>query len=359
MGASMKRTILVGIVALALAISACAESDSARSVSATDSKPESSTTTIASPPVAESGEESTTTLPSTTTTIAPTTTTSAPATTTTMTGWVADQKFEALVQSLEVGEPMVSGRMEGSMRMTGLDPQESGIAEMEILFASAFDAESGDTSFLMDTSSMAGMQALEGEQTELEEALVGKFETRQIGDRVFLNFPIFTLMLGAETEWISMPLEGSEQYTNSSEGFPSDPGEVLDSYDGADASIDKIGPEDVNGVSAIHYRITLNTAGLLDQMSPSEREAAGYSPVFAEGLIPLDLWVSDEGHLVRIVLEINADMVEMPPDEAFGLLVLEYNMFDINQPVVVSPPPASDVTAIEDLEPVFGLDLEI
>ena len=93
-------------------------------------------------------------------------------------------------------------------------------------------------------------------------------------------------------------------------------------------------------------------------MTPSESEIAGESPFVAEGVVPLDLWVSDDGYVVRMVMEINADMVEVSDDDEFGSFVMAFDMFDINERVVVPEPPVADVTAIEDLEPVFNLDLE-
>ncbi len=244
------------------------------------------------------------------------------------------------------------------MLITGLDPEETGVSEAEIVFTSVFDEASGDSLFMVDMSSLSTAMNPSTDQTGLDSLLPGRFEARQIGDRAFLNFPLFTTMFGVETDWISMPVEGSEQFTDGFEDFRSEPGAIMDSYEGAAASLETIGREEANGVSTIHYRITLETDGLIEEMTPSERDAAGYSPFHADGVVPLELWVSDDGYVVRMVIEINSDMVETSPDDEFGSFVTEFNMFDINERIVVSPPPAADVTAIEDLETMFGFDLE-
>jgi hypothetical protein len=327
-------------VAIALVASACAAPPPG---GAADTE---TTTTVAGVAVSD---ESTTTIAAVTTT--------APATTSTA---AVDpggrQGLDALVESLEISDTLVSGRIEGSMVVTGLDPQEAGVTEAEILFASAFDSETGDSMFMMDMSSLPSVVNTSPDAPGFDTALVGRFETRQIGDRVFLNFPFFTAMLGAETEWLSMPVEGSNQFTSGFDDFPSDPGAILDSYEGADASLETIGQEEVNGVTATHYRITLETDRFFEEMTPSERESAGYSPFLAEGVVPLDLWVSGDGYVVRMVLEINADVVEAPPDDEFGSFVMQFDMFDINEPVSVVEPPAQDVTPVEDLEPMFDFD---
>jgi hypothetical protein len=43
------------------------------------------------------------------------------------------------------------------------------------------------------------------------------------------------------------------------------------------------------------------------------------------------VWASADGHVVRIVIEINADMVQTSPYDEFGSFVTELNMFDINE----------------------------
>jgi hypothetical protein len=55
---------------------------------------------------------------------------------------------------------VTSGRMEGSIEVSGLDPTQ-GPTEMVIPFGGAFDNASGDSSFYMD---MSGLAAAGGEE---------------------------------------------------------------------------------------------------------------------------------------------------------------------------------------------------
>jgi hypothetical protein len=340
-GVAVKRTIWVGAVAIALVASACA-------APAPGGSADAETATTAPSPAGSKDPMTTTTAVTTT---LPDTTTS-----TTTAETIDQQGLDALVESLAISDAMVSGRVEGSMVVTGLDPEEAGVTEAEILFASAFDTETGDSMFMIDMSSMPSVMNASPDAPAFDPSLLGNFETRQIGDRVFLNFPFFTAMLGAESDWISMPVEGSNQFTSGFDDFPSEPGEILDSYEGANALLETIGQEEVNGVVATHYRISLETDAFFEQMTPSEREAAGYSPFLAKGVVPLDLWVSEDGYIVRMMMEVNAETVETSPNDEFGSFVMRFDMFDINEPVSVVAPSAADVTAVEDLDPVFDFD---
>ncbi|HSM44777.1 MAG TPA: hypothetical protein VK969_07160, partial [Acidimicrobiia bacterium] len=150
----------------------------------------------------------TTEVPATTTT-APTTTSSAPTTT----EGPAEGDVTSLFASLGEADEVTSARVEGSIEMTGLDPADSGISDGVINFSSAFDAATGDSSFAMDMSSMMGDIAGESDDpfSELALGMMGNIEFRQIGDTVYLKYPFFTSLFGAETEWVSMPAEEGDE----------------------------------------------------------------------------------------------------------------------------------------------------
>lgn len=328
----MRNPVRVALIGLALVLSACG---------APEVGSETSTTAT--------GAEQTTSVPATTTT-APDTTTTTQATTTTR---AESSELAAFMSTLQSDTEITSGRMEGSIEMTGLDVAEAGISEATILFSTAFDTVTGNSSFLMDMSSMAGAIETDDEDplAGMADAFLGEMEFRQIGDRVYLRFPLFTSMFGAQTDWVSMPAEESDDFTTTFETMPSDPNEILDAYEGADATIEDLGTETVNGVQATHYRISLDTEGMdLTEAERAELEASG---LFADGLIPMDIWVSEEGYMVRMVMEIDGSGIDAPPGEQFERMTLRYDMTDINGEVVIEPPPASEVTDIEDLEGGF------
>ncbi len=307
-------------------------------------------------------EEATTTTDSAVTTGAPpsTTTTAAATTTTESTTTTATETSEvgALMASLQdSASALTSGRIEGSIEMTGMNEELTGLSELVIVFSTAFDSVSGDASFLMDMSSLADsvdLEELEGSEDPfagMAAAFLGEIEFRKIGDRVYLKFPFFTAMFGAETDWISMPAEEGDEFTNSFETVPSDPNEILKAYEGAAGSVENLGIETVNGVEATHYRISLNAEEL--ELTTEERAELEASGLFATGIIPMDIWVSEAGYTVRMVLEIDGSGIDAPPEEQFDTMRMVYDMFDINQRIVIEPPPSTDVTDVEDLEGSF------
>jgi hypothetical protein len=50
------------------------------------------------------------------------------------------------------------------------------------------------------------------------------------------------------------------------------------------------------------------------------------------------------------VMEIDGSGVETAPGESFDTMTMRYDLFDLNGTVTIEPPPAGDVTDIEDLE---------
>ncbi|MDJ0792243.1 MAG: hypothetical protein QNJ71_10140 [Acidimicrobiia bacterium] len=344
----MNRTVFFVAIALALVVSACASDPSG---------------VFADEPTTTTTEVTTTTeATSTTTTAAASTTTEAPSTTTTTAdaAVAGSSELEALLERMSSSPTPASGRMEGTMEVSGLDPSESGISEATIRFATAFDAETGNSSFLMDFSSLE--EAVDVDEDDpwasLAAGLVGPMEFRQVDDRVFMNAPFFALLLGAETTWVSMPAEEGTEFSSGFEAVPSDPESVIDAYGEASATVEDLGSETVNGVSATHYRVTFDTSAMIDELSAAEREELEASGVFADGILPMDVWITPEGYLVRLVVEIDGSSAEAA-GEAFGSARLTYDVFDLNGDVIITAPPAGDVTPIEDLEDLsFGFDLD-
>jgi hypothetical protein len=302
-----------------------------------------STTTLAEPEttMAEAGT-------STTSTVAPDpTTTTAPSATTTIS---AEGDAASLFASLQDGTAVTSARMEGAIEMSGLDPTESGVSEATILFSTSFDTETANSSFVIDMSSMMGDLAGETEDpfAGLAAGMLGEMEVRQIGDVVYLKYPFFTAMFGAETEWVSMPADEGEDFTADFETMPTDPADLIDSFDAAGASVETVGTENVNGVDATHYRLSLDISEM--NLTPEEEAELAESGIWAEGVIPMELWVSDAGFMVRMIMEIDGSGMDLPPEESFEFMSLRYDLFDINGDITVEAPPASDVTSLDDLE---------
>jgi len=286
-----------------------------------------------------------------------TVTTAAPATTRTQPSASTGVSGELVVlqSAFERSAGVISGRMEGIIRVSGLTAS-AGITEMSIPFGGAFDNASGNFSFSMDLSGIAAAAGEEQIPPEFAD-LLGEMEVRQIGDTVYVKFAFFGLLLGVETPWISMP---AEEGTDPTAGFtmtsPSNPSEILESYEDVAASIDVIGTETINGVETTHYRVIFDTEALLAQATPEERaEIEAQGPIPAEAL-PMDVWISEDGFVVRFVMEIDGSDVETTPEESFEQMLIRYDLFDLDSDVTIEPPPPGEVTDLDDLEPSFGFE---
>ena len=328
----MKRLAII-LLAIGMIAAACAEGEVGGDDATTTQPPASSTTTVAD---------------------ATTTTGAVAPTTTTTTASTAEEgptgEFAALVASLEETSKITSARVEGRIAIKGIDP-DAGPVDAEIAFATAFDAASGNSSFSMDFSSLADTIPTDPDDPIAAWAggLFGELEFRQVGDTGYVRFPLLTEMVGADTEWVSMAPEQGAEFSSGFENMPSDPHELLDAYDGADATVEDLGVEQVNGVDATHYRVTFDAARMVAEMTAEERAEFEASGLFADGVIPLDLWISEAGHLVRLVFSVDGSTVTAPEGEGFEEMTIRYDVFDINGSVTIEAPPAGSVTSIEDL----------
>jgi hypothetical protein len=339
----MTRRFTTMFAILVLVVSACSSADGGGVETAAGDSGASSTT--AAPTSTSAAATSATTSP---------TTTEAPAPTTTMGSSSESPEVTALRAAFAASAEITSGRMEGTIEVSGLDPSQ-GLTEMAIPFGGAFDNASGDSSFYMD---MSGVAAAGGEEIPPELAeLFGEMEVRQIGDTSYVKFGFFNMFLGAETSWIAMPADENDPTGGFSMTSPGNPSEILGSFEEAGAEVEVIGTEVVNGVNATHYRAVFDMETLIAQATPEERaelEAQGPLPT---DVMPMDVWISDDGLVIRFIMEIDGDSVETTPGESFGHMLMRYDMFDLNSNIVIEPPPPEEVTHIDDLEMDFGFDV--
>ena len=329
----MKKSLAATCLALVLVMSACADGGSTFDDEATTA-------------VAQSSETTTTTM-------------GTDVTLTTVAGQSVSTTLEELMSKIDDADEIRSARIEGSVTLTGIDAGFGGPSDGSIVFSTSFDTVANTSSFVIDLSSMAG--AMESDPDDpfagFADAFIGPMEFRQVGDRVFMRVALFQLMLGAPTEWVSAPAEDGGEFTSGFEAVPSHPKDVVGAYGGADATVEDLGPEAVNGTDSTHYRVTFDTEKLAAGLSAEERADLEESGIFAIGIVPMDLWVSDEGHLVRLLLELDGTSIEAPSDESFDTMTVLYDLYDLNQPVSITAPSSSEVTPIEDLDMDFGFDV--
>lgn len=305
-------------------------------------------------------ERVTTTVPETETTVPDpaTTTSTAPSTTTSTTIQKIEESGPDPIFSLaDAASEILSARIEGVIEMTGLDEASAGLSEVSMTFTTSFDTRTGNTSFLMDMSSMLdGLETDESDPfTDMFAEMLGEIEFRQIGETAYMRYPFFTAMLGSETPWVSMPADEGQSFSSDFETMPTDPYGLLDTFEWEGVTVEELGTETVNGVEAVHYELSLDVEAM--DLSEEEKAELAASGVFAKGVIPMEIWISEDGYMVRMIMEIDGSGIDLPPEEQFDTMVMRYDVFDVNGEVTIDPPPDSQVTPIEELEQGFlGFD---
>ena len=331
------RLAVLGAV-FVIAAAACGGADD----TATDVQAGATTTTDAT------AAAPTTTVAETTTSVAETTTTVADTTTTTVGGAAPSALQDALAQTTDVA----SARMEGSFSIIGIEGVP-GALEISMPFSGAFNNETMSYSFSMDMSGFA--DAAGDELPPGFEDAFGEMEIRQIGDVAYMRFPLFSLFLGPEVEWIELPAEDTSAAAGGFGGAaPTNPSDFLSAFEDADAEIVEIGVEEIRGIETMRYLVTFDMEKLLEQASPEERaelEAQGPLPF---DRLPMDLWIGvDDGLIYKYVMDIDGAKVDAAPGEGFERMVMTFEIYDYGADIVVEPPPADQITSSDDLGGLF------
>ena len=125
----------------------------------------------------------------------------------------------------------------------------------------------------------------------------------------------------------------------------SDPSQALDFLRGASDDFEKVGTEDVRGVSTTHYRGTIDLTKVADGASPDMAEEYRKLAQLAPSTkVPMDVWLGDDGLVRRIRFE-----------QALGdnsTMTMDEELYDFGTEVDVTPPPDDQVV---DLTALLGL----
>ena len=319
------RTLLAIVAVLALIATACGGGDTAEETTTTTAADGGTATT------AGSGDTTTTT----------------EATTTTESGGGSSAALASLRESLSNTREATKGRMEGSITITGAPDLPGGVFTMP--FSGAFDNEAGNFSFLMDMSFMASQF---GEDVPPEMAgLLGEMEMRTIGDTSYIRFPFFSLFLGAETEWIATP---AEEGMDAAGGFggstPSNPADFLEYFEDANGTVEDLGREEIRGVDTTHFLVLFDMEELLENATPEQRAEIESEQLPLDEL-PMDLWIGDDGLVYKYVIEIDGADLDVPDEEGFETMVMDFEMFDYDTDIVIEAP--EEYTEMDSLD--FGV----
>jgi hypothetical protein len=291
----------------------------------------------------------------TTTLLPPVSTTAAETTTTTTTAALvqddaASSQLASIRAAISQSSEIASGRMLGSIQVIGA--VEGGTAmDFTIPFEGSFDTATGNSSFLMDLSVFAEAAGAAGEDIPAEFAdLFGEMEIRVVDGISYIKFPFFGMMFGAETPWISAPAEeGTDLAGEFTFGQGDNPTEFLSQLEDAEATVTEVGRETVNGVDTMHYLVIFDSAALLENATPEERAELEAEGMFPDGELPMDIWISDNGLVVRYVIDVDGTAMPGEDGDQFERMIMTFDLLDIDQPVEIVAPDASEVTDMETL----------
>jgi len=234
----------------------------------------------------------------------------------------------------------------------------AGSVHMDFTMAMAAGGQSFDFGGTADVDYESGRQQMTMEFPSLAPgAPAGEMEMILDGVVMYMRAPFLTQMLGAGASWIKMDLSdlGSEFGNVSGLTGQSDPSQSLGYLAGVlDAG--EIGPDDVAGVPATHYRTTVDLEKAAREVPHDARAALELSleqfrTQFGTTSFPVDVWVGEEGYVLRQRMRFDMPESTTVPGGAAMLMVVDFS--DFGAKVDIRPPNASDVTDFGDLSGGF------
>jgi hypothetical protein len=281
----------------------------------------------------------------------------------------------ALVGCSRASSPATSGNSQGDSRQGSSTAETSsdaasaivdatkttlgaGTVHMDFTMAMVTSGQSIDFGGTADVDFESGRQHMVMEFPSLAPgAPSGEMEMILDGTVMYMRAPSFGQMLGVGDGWIKMDLEdlGSELGDVSSfTGTQNDPSQSLAYLAGA-LEAEELGPDQVAGVPATHYRTTVDMVKAVEEVPAEVRDTVEESveqfrAQFGSTSFPIEVWIGEDGHILRQQMEF-----EFPggtvgtgvPGGGTMVMVVDYSSF--GEKVVVRTPPASQVTDFSDI----------
>lgn len=258
-----------------------------------------------------------------------------------------------------------TGRFEGRFAVEAAPGAEAS-GSFELSLAGAYDLEADALDLTVDLSDLAALAAADASAAEAD-MLVPMFaepvQLRSIGSTVWFRWGLLSGMFGAltadgETAWIEAAVDEAASLTGQfGVDSPESPTDLLQALADLDATVTEIGRETVRGAETTHYRVVIDLEAAVaklaaDQLADLEAEL----PDGVSGMLPIDVWMDDNDVVRRLVIEID-DFESMglgADTEGVASVLIEFELFDVGEPVTISPPPADQVITTDELG--FSLD---
>ena len=172
--------------------------------------------------------------------------------------------------------------------------------------------------------------------------------------RIYMKSPVFASQLPAGKEWLSYDLAKTGQQlgigdpTRFNQG---DPMQTVDNLRATSDRVEKVGSEDVRGVSTTHYRAKVELRRLPNIVPPDQRESARRSiarliELTGTDSYPLEVWI-DRRHMVRrIFLSMTMKVAQTGRHMKMEMTI---EMFDFGRKAEPKPPRADKVYDVTKL----------
>lgn len=253
-----------------------------------------------------------------------------------------------------------TGRFEGRLVVAASPGADAG-GSFDLSLAGAYDLESDALDLTVDLSSLAALAAAGASQAEadmLESMFADPVQLRSIGSTVWVRWGLLAGMFGAttpdgETAWIEAAVDDATSVTGQfGVDGPESPTDILQALAAMDANVTEIGRETVRGAETTHYQVVIDLEAAAANLPADERaELEAELPGGVSGMLPIDVWMDDNGLVRRLVIEIDdvASMGLGPDAEGIDSVLIEFELFDVGEPVMITPPPADQVISTDEL----------
>lgn len=258
-----------------------------------------------------------------------------------------------------------TGRFEGRLLVTAAPGVGTG-GNFDLTLTGSYDLEAQSFDVNVDLSGLAGLAAAEASPAEADmfaSMFAEPVQLRSIGGTAWVRWGLLAGMFGATTDdggtaWIEA---GTDEAASMTGQFgvdgPESATDLLQTLAEMDATVTEVGRETVRGVETTHYEIGIDLEAAAANLPPQERtELEAELPNGISGRLPIDLWIGDDGLLRRLVVELDdLDSMGFGADASeIASVLIEFEIFDVGQPVDIGPPPADQVITIDELG--FSLD---
>jgi hypothetical protein len=247
----------------------------------------------------------------------------------------------AVVQAADRTSDAGSSRASFEITMTGLAPEP-----LTMTGEGIFDSQARKGRLTMDLSALG---AGSGQDLGEAEMIFDDFV-------VYMKFPFLSEQQGGLKEWLRFDIRelGKEQgfdLGQLSQLNQNDPSQELQYLRAASEDVEELGKEEVRGVETTHYRMTIDLRKVVDQAPEEQREQlrAQIDQIVEQSgiqMVPTEVWIDDEGLARR--MQLTYEGMRLAPGQE-GDMTMTMELFDFGVEVDVQPPPANNVTDLQDL----------